>query len=452
MLSVSEKRDVCAYKEQYPGASQQNIANYFSVLWDKPISRRCVGDILSEKERWKNERRKSVKRLKGAKHQDVESTLIDWIGKMNAESRTVNDKIIKKRAKVIGQQMGVTDFVYSSGWLHRFKRRHGLIQNKKHGETTEVSVEVGRGCRQRLCDIVKEYNPKDIYSMNESALFYQVQPDTNVSDGPVKGCKKAEDKITLAFCTNANGSDKRTVTVVGKYKDLNPSVYVSHRHNADARMAAIEFGEWIKDFNEDMQKNKRSILLLVNNNTPFHKATNLSNVRLEFLPRSLQPLDAGIIKSFKTHYRRHEARKIAENTIQVSLNDALYLIKLAWDEVSSETIVNCWARTGLVKGVYYGQTEVYQIHELRPTMGDLPLTEAGIHLAAEEFLKVDGEGPVSSERTIEDIVRLTRNISGVADGESEDDDLRAVEVTSKETQISVERTRKFLNITRLLRV
>jgi hypothetical protein len=39
-----------ACKEEYPGASQQNISNYFSLLWGKPISWRCVGDILSEKD------------------------------------------------------------------------------------------------------------------------------------------------------------------------------------------------------------------------------------------------------------------------------------------------------------------------------------------------------------------------------------------------------------------
>jgi hypothetical protein len=27
-----------AYREQYPGASQQNITNYFTLLWGIPIS------------------------------------------------------------------------------------------------------------------------------------------------------------------------------------------------------------------------------------------------------------------------------------------------------------------------------------------------------------------------------------------------------------------------------
>jgi hypothetical protein len=40
---------VCAYREQNPGAGQQNIANDFSLLWGKPpISRRCIEDVINE--------------------------------------------------------------------------------------------------------------------------------------------------------------------------------------------------------------------------------------------------------------------------------------------------------------------------------------------------------------------------------------------------------------------
>jgi hypothetical protein len=41
---------LCAYKEHYPSASQQNSANYFRLLWGKPFSWCCVGHILSIQE------------------------------------------------------------------------------------------------------------------------------------------------------------------------------------------------------------------------------------------------------------------------------------------------------------------------------------------------------------------------------------------------------------------
>ena len=46
--------------------------------------------------------------------------------------------------------------------------------------------------------------------MDESGLFYYLQPDKAILSGPDKGCKKAKDCAPLVFCTNAGGSDKKT--------------------------------------------------------------------------------------------------------------------------------------------------------------------------------------------------------------------------------------------------
>lgn len=37
-----------AYREQHPGASQQNTVSCVSLLWGKPISQQCVEDIWRE--------------------------------------------------------------------------------------------------------------------------------------------------------------------------------------------------------------------------------------------------------------------------------------------------------------------------------------------------------------------------------------------------------------------
>jgi hypothetical protein len=49
VLSVSEKKEVLAYRDQFPATSQQNIANHFCVLWGKPFSHRSIGDVHREK-------------------------------------------------------------------------------------------------------------------------------------------------------------------------------------------------------------------------------------------------------------------------------------------------------------------------------------------------------------------------------------------------------------------
>lgn len=81
-----------------------------------------------------------------------------------------------------------------------------------------------------------------------------------------------------------------------------------------------------------------------------------------FLPvnttSKLQPLDAGIIKNFKVHYRRqllkYTLSRIREGSSEtasvisesVSVLDAIRWIKQAWEDVSTKTITNCFHHCG----------------------------------------------------------------------------------------------------------
>ena len=72
------------------------------------------------------------------------------------------------------------------------------------GETADVVV----NSHKKLSVLILEYKVEDVYNMDESGLFYHLHPDKTISSGPVKGCKKAKDCVTLMFCTNADGSYK----------------------------------------------------------------------------------------------------------------------------------------------------------------------------------------------------------------------------------------------------
>lgn len=44
------------------------------------------------------------------KVEDLEDALVIWIGQMNTKKRTVATKVIKKQAKVLGEQISVDKF------------------------------------------------------------------------------------------------------------------------------------------------------------------------------------------------------------------------------------------------------------------------------------------------------------------------------------------------------
>jgi hypothetical protein len=66
----------------------------------------------------------------------------------------------------------------------------------------------------------------------------------------------------------------------------------------------------------------------------------------------LQPLDQGIIRTFKSHYRTKMLQRIIatsdriELTEDTSLLDALHYVKAAWSNVTSQTIQNCFVLAG----------------------------------------------------------------------------------------------------------
>jgi len=92
---------------------------------------------------------------------------------------------------------------------------------------------------------------------------------------------------------------------------------ITYRSNAKAWMLATFFQEWLQKFDQEvgMKHNKQRVLLLLDNCTS-HKLGNLvlENVEVHFLPPNttskLQPMDAGIIMSFKKHYRHYHIRYV----------------------------------------------------------------------------------------------------------------------------------------------
>ena len=112
--------------------------------------------------------------------------------------------------------------------------------------------------------------------------------------------------------------------------------------------------------NKRLVKKERKIILLLDNVSSHNPdlKDRFSNIRVIFLPTSkLQPLDAGIIKKFKVHYRRlllkHtlaqiDSTDLSATAIVKSINvlTAIRWIKMAWDKVKPETVIKCFKRTG----------------------------------------------------------------------------------------------------------
>ena len=51
-LTLEKKKAICDYKDKNTKATQDQIAEHFSRIWNTSIARRTVGDILKRKADW----------------------------------------------------------------------------------------------------------------------------------------------------------------------------------------------------------------------------------------------------------------------------------------------------------------------------------------------------------------------------------------------------------------
>jgi hypothetical protein len=100
-------------------------------------------------------------------------------------------------------------------------------------------------------------------------------------------------------------------------------------------------------------------------------------MKLVFLPPNVtsvfQPMDMGIIKSFKGYFRRflvHQLidRRERELRDNVSLLDSIRLMKDALNTVTPATVINCFQKSGLSSGEF-------SVVDQNINEDDLPLSE-----------------------------------------------------------------------------
>lgn len=204
-------------------------------------------------------------------------------------------------------------------------------------------------------------------------------------------------------------------------------------------MTRILFIEWLKKVDSSMRSQNRKILMFVDNFSGHDKIPDikdlLPNVNLQFYPANctsqLQPLDQGIINSFKCHYKN----KIVAETIQaidhghvrepIDMLNTIYNISSAWKSVSSTTIQNCFTKSGhqlqatknhsiSIPDVFHFEPSVEPIiTEFEKNWNRLKQSDpdAKLDFSCFEYLNVDKHLMPFGTRTHQQIIEVVRQAS-----------------------------------------
>ena len=152
--------------------------------------------------------------------------------------------------------------------------------------------------------------------------------------------------------------------------------------------------------------NRNAILCMDNAPSHIYDDTGFTNTKVVFLPPNLtshiQPMDAGIIRAFKAHYRRLFILRALEryengqdNIYNIDQLEGMNLAMEAWTYVSDKTIANCWRHAGILE-----QTPALKPSEDPPadTNGLSTIQDAGVKEA------VDGLNKALSDLAVQQVV------------------------------------------------
>lgn len=193
-------------------------------------------------------------------------------------------------------------------------------------------------------------------------------PDRGLSDCKQSGVKGKKVRLTYMFTLNADGSEKLPPFVIGKAarpqafnRKTGEQLGFHYQNNAKAWMTSHLYQDWIKEWDQDLRGRGQKILLLQDNFSGHIIPDNLQNIRIENFEPNLtahvQPKDQGIICCFKAHYRarfiqqavdRYDEGISPAQIYEINQLQAMCLADLAWRDVDTTTIRNCWRKAGIL--------------------------------------------------------------------------------------------------------
>src|SRR5271156_1224157 len=135
----------------------------------------------------------------------------------------ITGDILKTKARELWERLSqyildVDEPKWSNGWLEGFKKRFKVKEFVQHGEGAAADIHSPANITQieELRQLCATYAVEDIFNMNEIGLFWKMAPIRTLATDALSGGNKFKDRITLAFTTNATGSEKLDTWVIGK--------------------------------------------------------------------------------------------------------------------------------------------------------------------------------------------------------------------------------------------
>lgn len=417
-------------KERYELKSLSNISRILQSK-DKIIKSYENGSFNSKS-----------KKLRPSKFPEIDNALVNFVTNCNSANVNISKNSIIDASKNFAEKLGISNFKGSNGHFEKFSKRNNIALYKIHGESGQVSSDTVDNYKSKLPDLIKAYHPKDIFNADELGLFFrQIPAKTYTIKGTACSAQKTSKvRVTVFVGANMDGSEKLKLLVIGKskkprcFKNIK-NLPVLYESNEKSWMTANIFRNTLTELNQRMIKENRNILLFIDNCSA-HPKLSFTNIKLLFFPPNttsvLQPMDQGVIRSFKSFYRRGVSKRLISHLengnsaklSELTLLDAIYIANKAWNNVTQQTIKNCFAKCGFQCEISAEITTDQEIVEIESNednnFWEVLSDSIGIEgITFEDYVNSDNDVITCEEYSEQEI--LEYNFNSIQNDNNEDD-------------------------------
>lgn len=276
--------------------------------------------------------------------------------------------------------LGVNDFSASNGWLDSMMLRYNLRISQTTGKSDTVDPDVVQKFRDEIPVAIENFEKRNILNLDETSFFYRVFPrGTLCQRGEKTKHIEMSSKLRVTICLVVSMTGERfKPLVIGKSKSPRPfagrnmsRLPCMYANQPSSWMTSEIFADYLTKMDKRFKRQKRKVLLFCDQ-APVHKLpddTVFTNITVQYLPASatsvLQPLDLGIIRSFKSAYKKlllndvaarvceaafstiEEKKDLVQKKLQeITILRAMEMAKKSFDGIDKEWIVRCWGKAG----------------------------------------------------------------------------------------------------------
>ncbi|XP_018574376.1 jerky protein homolog-like [Anoplophora glabripennis] len=358
------------------------------------------------------------KSMKSSDYEKLGDALFLWFTQQRDKGAPFSGPILQAKALSLRTLFPeeTKQFTASQSWLDRWKKRHDILQPNICGEKLSAD---------------NSAPAKTLASQQETSA---------------PGYKRSKERVTILACSNASGSHKLPLMMIGKsakpraFKNLSPTAMpVYYRNQRSAWMDSKLFKAWfyeefvtqVEQHLKKMKLSRKALLLL--DNAPSHPSEDelcSEDIKVLFFPPNvtslIQPMDQGVLENLKRNYRfcllksfleaLENGEDLTTHLKKVNLKDVMFWLAQSWHEMKPETLMKSWRKTvDFSKDNLSVEAPVLPLLEMaRSLPSEDPLTENDV----EEWIRGDD---VELDYTDEEIASIVQERQRIEESSSDEE-------------------------------